>query len=253
MRVLGQAWSVANAPSRHVCRRGVLRTSKSVVVAKALALAEAGLRISLGQDAAGSLEALDYDFFAGTPRDPGFDQLLHDTEAGQALRQIFGGPAPTDEPVTAGGPRLVAASVIGPEVLAGAGPFGLHGILVFDRILDGDSAAVATRYVIPNNTVRSAKAVLSGRLVVLNLAAPEGPYVPTTITVDGLLDLRGRRGGGNADLGARLADPGAVVTGRVLGGDGTAGEDCQGRLLQQRRLHLPVPRPERHRHEPRRR
>jgi hypothetical protein len=221
MRLLGQAWSVANAPSGTL-PRGVLRTSKSVVVVKALALAEAGLRISLGQDIAGSLASLDYDFFAGTPRDPGFDQLLHDAEAGQALRQAFGGPAPTEEPVTAGGPRLVAASVIGPEVLAGAGPFGLHGILVFDRILDGDSAAVATRYVIPNNTVRSAKAVLSGRLVVLNLAQPEGPYVPTSIQTDGLLDLRGRRGGGNADVGSRLVDPGAIVTGHVLGADGTA-------------------------------
>jgi hypothetical protein len=220
MRVLGQAWSVANAPSGTL-PRGVLRTSKSVVVAKALALAEAGLRIGLGQDAAGSLEALDYDFFAGSPRDLGFDQLLHDTDAGQALREVFGGPAPTEEPVTAGGPRLVAASVIGPEVLAGAGPFGLHGILVFDRILDGDSASVATRYLIPSNTVRSAKAVLSGRLVVLTLTQPEGPYVPTTIAVDGLLDLRGRRGGGYAELGARLEDPGAVVTGRVLGADGT--------------------------------
>jgi hypothetical protein len=177
MRVLGQAWSVANAPSGSL-PRGVLRTSKAVVVAKALALAEAGLRIGLGQDVAGSIEALDYDFFAGTPRDPGFDQLLRDTAAGQVLRQVFGGAAPTDEPVTSGGPRLVAASVIGPEVLAGAGPFGLHGILVFDRILDADSAAVATRYVIPNNVVRSAKAVLSGRLVVLNLSQPEGPYVP---------------------------------------------------------------------------
>jgi len=221
MRVLGQAWSVANAPSGTL-PRGVVRTSKAVVVAKALALAEAGLRIGLGQDVAGSMEALDYDFFTGAPRDPGFDQLLHDTEAGQALRQIFGGHAPMDEPVSAGGPRLVAASIIGPEVLAGAGPFGLHAVLVFDRILDGPSAAVATRYLVPSNQIRSAKAILSGRLVVVSLAQPEGPYVPTTITVDGLLDLRGRRGGGQAELGSRLVDPGAVVTGRVLGADGTA-------------------------------
>jgi Carboxypeptidase regulatory-like domain len=221
MRVLGQAWSLANAPSGTL-PRGVVRTSKAVVVAKALALAEAGLRISLGQDVAGSIEALDYDMFAGAPRDPGFDQLLRDTEAGQALRQVFGGAAPTEEPVTSGGPRLVAASIIGPEVLAGAGPFGLHGILVFDRILDGPSAAVATRYVVPNNAVRSAKAALSGRLVVVNLSQPEGPYVQTTIEVDGLLDLRGRRGGGSAEFGSRLVDPGAVVTGRVLGADGTA-------------------------------
>ena len=77
--------------------------------------------------------------------------------------------------MTAGGPRLVAASIIGPEVLAGAGPFGLHGILVFDRILDGQSAAVATRFVIPNNSVRSAKAVLSGRLVVVISGSPRAP------------------------------------------------------------------------------
>jgi hypothetical protein len=124
--------------------------------------------------------------------------------------------------VDAGGPRLEAASVIGPEVLAGAGPFGLHAILVFDRILDADSAAVATRYAIPNNTARVAKAVLSGRLVILSLAQPEGPYVPTTLDVNGLLDLRGRRGGGTVELQARLTDPGAIVSGRVLGADGTA-------------------------------
>ena len=240
MRVLGQAWSVANAPSGTL-PRGVLRTSKAVVVAKALALAEAGLRIGLGQDATGSIQALDYDFFAGTPRDPGFDQLLHDTEAGQALRQVFGGPAPTDEPSDLGGPRLVAASVIGPEVLAGAGPFGLHAILVFDRILDGDSAAVATRYVIPNNTVRVAKAVLSGRLVILSLAQPEGPYVPTTVDVNGVLDLRGRRGGGSA---AAPVAPRRSGRDRERAGDRrrrNRGEDGERRLLEQRRLHLQLP------------
>jgi hypothetical protein len=220
MRVLGQAWSVANAPAGSL-PRGVARTSKSVVVAKALALAEAGLRISLGQDATESVRALDYDFFAGTPRDAGFDQLLRDTDAGQALRQACGGAAPTEEPTAAGGPRLSAAAVIGPEVLAGAGPFGFHAILVFDRILDGPTAAVATHYVIPGNVVRSAKAVLSGRLVILNLAQPEGPYVPTTVDVTGLLDREGRRGGGSAELQSLLADPGAVVSGRVIGADGT--------------------------------
>ena len=156
-------------------------------MAKALALAEAGLRISLGQDAQRLRSKPSTTTSSRVRRAiPGFDQLLHDTEAGQALREVFGGPAPTDEPVDlrwarGSWPRASSA----PRSSPGAGPFGLHGILVFDRILDGDSAAVATRYVIPNNTVRSAKAVLSGRLVVLNLAQPEGPYVPTTIDVDG--------------------------------------------------------------------
>ncbi|HSF38175.1 MAG TPA: hypothetical protein VLT87_00195, partial [Thermoanaerobaculia bacterium] len=43
MRVLGQAWSVANAPAGTL-PLGIVRTSKTVVTQKALALAEAGLR-----------------------------------------------------------------------------------------------------------------------------------------------------------------------------------------------------------------
>jgi hypothetical protein len=45
--------------------------------------------------------------------------------------------------------------------------------------------------------------------------------VPTTLAVDGLLDRRGRRGGGSVEMASRLADPGAIVSGRVLGAEGT--------------------------------
>ena len=48
MRVLGQAWSIANAPAGTLPAT-VIRTSKTVVTQKALALAEAGLRVQLGE------------------------------------------------------------------------------------------------------------------------------------------------------------------------------------------------------------
>ena len=48
MRVLGQAWSIANAPSGTLPARRDAHEPQ-VVTQKALALAEAGLRVSLGQ------------------------------------------------------------------------------------------------------------------------------------------------------------------------------------------------------------
>ena len=90
MRVLGQAWSVANAPSGTL-PSSVVRTTRTVVTQKALALAEAGLRVRLGQDPADAVRDLLYDFWAGEPApDPGFDQLLRTTEAGRGLATVIG-------------------------------------------------------------------------------------------------------------------------------------------------------------------
>jgi hypothetical protein len=89
MRVLGQAWSVANAPTGTL-PRDVVRTSRSVVTQKALALAEAGLRVSLGQKKIDALRDVAFDFWGGQPLDPGFDQLLRTTEAGRELRRAIG-------------------------------------------------------------------------------------------------------------------------------------------------------------------
>ena len=96
MRVLGQAWSVANAP-QGTLRTGVIRPTKDAVIGKALALAEAGLRIELGQPEADALGDLALDWYVGAPPtrptatlDPGLDQIHRDTNAGHALALAFG-------------------------------------------------------------------------------------------------------------------------------------------------------------------
>ncbi len=378
MRVLGQAWSVASAPTLPA---GVIRTSKALVTQKALALAEAGLRQSLDETLPNTLRDLASDFFGGSPVDPGFDQVLRTTPAGQNFTSVLGanlaqpmiqagGPLPyefglaqieasgpnfvtfaigsgtgaapvsltltdgagnqisssspggsilgsvlfplgnspsapylglltsptnspytllltgqssgsvdisisiprgdgtvlrgsangvnaaqgqqmrivvgfanpnnlvlqvdtggngtfaTSIPLTTGvispaGPSLISTKVIGPETVSQAGPFGLNAVLLFDRPVDGTTAGQSGNYTIPNNTVTSASKQLSGRLVFANLSQPEGPYVPTTVAVNGVADQRGVAGpAGTVTLQSRLQDPGAVVTGRVLGPDG---------------------------------
>ena len=380
MRVLGQAWSIANAPAGTL-PTSVIRVNGQMVIKKALALAEAGLRVTLGQASDDAVRDLLVDFYGGDPVDPGFDQLLRNTEAGHAFVQAVGaaltdavpsgggareyeyatarvmassgsflsfgwdGPradiaaidgagrttirstdydAPRVEGAnnvlgavmlplgsdallgiltqpTAGpyrfdirasasgtgefsisferpdgsfaratritsvvegmimrvnvdpagsvtlqkdeqgdgvfeytttlavdalpqdGPKLLAAAIIGPETLDGAGPWGFQTALVFDRVVSEESAARVLNYSIPNNSVRAAKRQLSGRLVFASLVLPEGPYVPTQISVAGIRDNRGVAGPSRTEsFSSRLEDIGAVVSGRVLGSDGEA-------------------------------
>ena len=385
MRVLGQAWSVAGAPAGTL-PSDVVRTSRKVVTEKALALAEAGLRVSLGQNLTAALRDVAFDFWgAGSADRPdrGFDQLLRETEAGLELADALGAAlaerlatdpeAPSDpfalelsaaqvaasgpdfvtfavadgvgaapvkavlldgaggqtalrgsggelpvsevagavflplgprgaapllgvvaaashgpymvrlvghasgsvqlsatfprgdgtfarvvtpplaiedgeyvylkldparptleqegwdlselaaHPLVGSGPTLLSATVIGPETLDGASPFGFHAALVFDRVVDATTAAETASYELPRNGLLGAKRQLSGRLVFVSLEQPEGPYVPTTLSVlGGLTDLRGNEGpAGSVALGSRLEDPGAVVSGRVFTADGT--------------------------------
>ncbi|HET7436558.1 MAG TPA: carboxypeptidase regulatory-like domain-containing protein [Thermoanaerobaculia bacterium] len=373
MRVLGQAWSISNAPSGTLPST-VTRIDKSVATQKALALAEAGLRVGLGQPWADAVRDLLFDFHGGTPVDHGFDQLLRETEAGRGFARAVGnaltqpvamaggvvpyertvaevaasgpnflsfaasGPvklalrdgdnnvstvvsdvfddahvesavvvpagaslfgivpsaavAPytveaialasgsadfsitfpkngafvratatgvnvsgggkyrivadplrtdvaleidatgdgtyetrqtlTTETLQPAGARLISATVIGPETLAGALPFGQHVAVLFDRVVDAKAAAVKTAYSMPSNEVFSAKRQLSGRLVFATIVQPEGPYIATTFSVSGMADSRGIVGpAGTAPMGSRLVDPGAVVTGRVINADGT--------------------------------
>ena len=384
MLVLGEGWSIANAPSGGL-PPNVIRTSKSVVTQKALALAEAGLRVGLGQNVSDAVRDLLSDFYGGIPIDPGFDQLLRTTQAGQdferavgaalaqpvsdaggplnyqaQLSQVYasgpdfmsftvasGGAAPpvvfkltdasgnsartwvpgifsdnitgfaqvplsaTDSSPILGlwnspsgspytlqlvgratgtvdlavamphgdgsvirgeisgvpvspdslarivldltrpdrlvleqdtnhdgsfatqlplsttlfapqGPQFISAVVIGPETLPGASPAGLQMAMLFDRIVDAASAQRISNYQVPLNAVQQAKAQLSGRIVLANLQEPEGPYVPTTVSVNGLADQRGVTGPGKTvSLDSRLQDIGAVVSGRVFNADGT--------------------------------
>ncbi|HKC10849.1 MAG TPA: hypothetical protein VKI41_02200, partial [Vicinamibacteria bacterium] len=385
MRVLGQAWSVANAPAGTL-PRGVTRTSKTVVFQKGLALAEAGLRVDLGENLSDALRDIGFDFYGGPSFDPGFDQLLRQTNAGRSLALALGnelsgamiaaggplayersvaqleasgsdfisfgvgsggggalvdvalmdgagrqslsgstqdvprsdvpggviiplGPpamapllgfltAPTTSPYrlrligrgagpvdvsltlprgdgtfvrgsilgvpfTPGlqaritvdlsrpdslvlaidtdgdgsfattvplatevlapqGPQFLSATVIGPETLDGASPFGLDVALLFDRIVDEAASSTLANYQVPSNSVLAAKRQLSGRIVFAALAAPEGPYVPTTLSESGVADPRGNVGAPfTQQLRSLLRDPGAVVSGRVFNADGT--------------------------------
>jgi hypothetical protein len=387
MRVLGHAWSVANAPSGTL-PKDVVRTDRTVVTQKALALAEAGLRVTLGQPALEAVRDIGYDFWSGTPSfDPGFDQVLRTTRAGLSLAQAIGrtlaapaaasgpleyereraqvlasgpdfvsfavagasggrppaevilsdslgrwtfpatsnpsaavptavvlplgdpatapllglvtspgaspyqitllatGAGPVDLSVTlprgdgtvvratatgvalvAGerarvlldlqrpeslvlehdvdadggfetteplvvdpttrfpqGPALRAARVVGPRTVPSASPLGVYAAFLFDRVVDGDSAAGTSHYVIPKNAVTAAKRQLSGRIVFASLEQPEGNHVPATVSVQGIEDARGAVGpaSGEEPLPSLVGDPGAVVTGRVLNGDGS--------------------------------
>ncbi|MEO5760860.1 MAG: carboxypeptidase regulatory-like domain-containing protein, partial [Vicinamibacteria bacterium] len=377
MRVLGQAWSIANAPAGTL-PQGVTRVNGQQVVKKALALAEAGLRITLGQSSDAAVRDLLVDFYSGAPVDPGFDQLLRTTEAGHAFVQAVGselaaaataaggtgyefntarvmasaapfislgwdgapgdlavgdglgrstirstnllmsaipasqnvigavitplgsdmmlglitqptaGPyrwdfratgagngqvsltfpradgsfgratwsgsvqpgtivrvgadssssvtvqtdangdgvfeqtyTPSVSSLPADGPRLVAAAVIGPETLDGAGPWGFQTALVFDRVVGEGSAGTVSNYSIEGNSIQTARRQLSGRLVFASLSRPEGPYVPTQITARRIEDNRGVTGvDASVSLVSRLVDVGAVVSGRVLGSEG---------------------------------
>jgi hypothetical protein len=381
MRVLGQAWSVATAPPGSLPAT-VIPTSTTIVTKKAQALAEAGLRQTLQEPPANVLRDLAPDFWGGSPVDPGFNQVLQTTPAGQNFSSVLGadlanymlqagGPlpyeqslsqvlvsgsnflafavgsgnsaapvsvsltdnsgnqlsttapggsisggvilalsssaptpllglvtAPTASPytllltptgsgtvdlsisipsgagtvirgqitsatVTQGqamevvadltnpnnlvllvdtngdgsfatsiplttqiisppGPTLTSVSVVGPETVSGAGPFGMNVAFLFDRPVNVTTASNVSNYVIPNNMVQSAASELSGRLVFGNLQEPEGPYVPTTMAVSGIADLRGVVGhSATVNLQSTLVDPGAIVSGQVLNANGT--------------------------------
>jgi uncharacterized repeat protein (TIGR01451 family) len=385
MRVLGQAWSLANAPAGTL-PPGVLRVTKTVVTRKALALAEAGLRVTLGESVTDALRNLVFDFYGGDAVDPAFDQLLRQTEAGHDLARLAGAalapasvaaggaiayeqavadiaasgprfftfgiasggggppvdvtlidaagrqtvqesgalPIPTSNVVgavmlplgspgaapilglvaspnagpyvleltgrTAGaydlvitvprgdaafahasiagtaspasrsrllidavdassltlqedangdgvfetsraiplttlspsGPRLLSATVVGPETFESASPFGFQTVFLFDRFVDADAASRVDRYAIPRNGVQNASRQLSGRMVFGSLQQPEASYIATTVTAAAMPDTHGVVGpAATVPLRSRLVDLGAVVTGRVFHADGT--------------------------------
>jgi hypothetical protein len=86
MRVLGQAWSAATATS---LPPGVERPSTEAIFRKGLSVAEAGLRVELGQPLPEALRDLLVDLH-GDGLDPGFDQVLRETSAGRDLDRILG-------------------------------------------------------------------------------------------------------------------------------------------------------------------
>jgi hypothetical protein len=133
-------------------------------------------------------------------------------EAQQALTPATLGPD---------GAHLVSAAVVGSEVFSNAGPYGKHGVLLFDRVVHETQVQNTSLYTIANNTVVRVRRVLSGRLAIVELDQPEGPHVPARLALGGVADLRGALGPPvERPLDSRLVDPGAVVTGRVFTPDG---------------------------------
>jgi hypothetical protein len=124
MRVLGQAWSVATAPPGTL-PAGVIPTTTTIVTQKALALSEAGLRQSLGESLSNAIRDLAPDWWGGTPVDPGFNQVLQTTPAGQNFVSVLGanlaqpmadagGPLPYElqlSQIEASGPNFLAVAV----------------------------------------------------------------------------------------------------------------------------------------------
>ena len=97
LRVLGQAWTIATAPEGTV-PDGVIRVSRQVVIDRAVEVAEAGLRVQLGEDLASSLSSLAFTWIA--TGDAGFDQLLRETRAGEAFRRAIGAEIRTSDAIT---------------------------------------------------------------------------------------------------------------------------------------------------------
>ena len=80
-QLLGQAWSVANAPAGSL-PPGVINIPKQTVVDKAVELSVAGLRVDFGEAADTSLKTLMRDWLGEEKSSTGFADALKDTPAG---------------------------------------------------------------------------------------------------------------------------------------------------------------------------
>jgi len=121
------------------------------------------------------------------------------------------------------GPKLLAATAIGPETLNGADPWGRLVALLFDREVRAAEAEAVSSYEVEANAVLSARRQLSGRLVFLFLRDPVGNFIPREAEVEGLFDPRGMPMTPFLQrdvILSRLTEPGAIVSGRVLDASG---------------------------------
>ncbi len=121
------------------------------------------------------------------------------------------------------GPKLLAATAIGPETLNGTDPWGRLVALLFDREVRAAEAEAVSSYEVEANAVLSARRQLSGRLVFLFLRDPVGNFIPREAEVEGLFDPRGMPMTPFLQrdvILSRLTEPGAIVSGRVLDASG---------------------------------
>jgi hypothetical protein len=192
MRVLGQAWSVAQSPT---LPSGVLPISGAMVKQKALAFAEAGLRKRLGQPEAAALRDLVFDFHGGDPRDDGFDQLLRQTQAGRNLDVALGKAlAPSVGMPIAYEREAAEVASSGPDFLSFA--VGRAGALDADVVLRDAAGNVTRSGASPLNGVPGATLVpLSG------LADPSYlGLVTTPLSTGYTLEVLGRNSGESFEL-----------------------------------------------------
>ena len=241
MRVLGQAWSIANAPRGSLPAR-ITRITRGTVEQKAIALAEAGLRVTLrdadDREAAlgEALRDLALDFWGGDPVDPGFDRLLRESGAGRAFTEALGaaiapaadaagGPAAFEgalAEVAASGPDFLSLSVVGGADVALTDSLGRRTVL--ERLPDGArTSAVPGAMLLPLGSPETAPIVglltepvatgyrldVSGPAAI-SLTAPQGgAFVRGTVNADG-----------RAVLAIDLARPEAWVLEQDMDGDG---------------------------------
>lgn len=87
--LLGQAWSVANAPAGSL-PEGVTPIRKQVVIDRAVELGIAGIRVDFGEPASVSLDTLVRDWLGELKADEGFADALRATPAGNTFYDAVG-------------------------------------------------------------------------------------------------------------------------------------------------------------------
>jgi hypothetical protein len=130
--------------------------------------------------------------------------------------------ASSSEILTAPPPALLAATVIGPETLTGADPWGRAVALLFDREMREAEVLDTGNFEVEENEVLASSLQLSRRIAFVFLGSPVSDFVEREIEVENLFDTRGRPLPDTTEqIESRLVDMGAIVSGRVLNADGS--------------------------------
>ncbi len=154
---------------------------------------------------------------------------IDDTGDGRPDRTL----APTEvRAIPDPGPEVVSAVQIVDQFPASTGSsagqrltdeFGRLIAILFSERVDAVTALDAARYVVEANEIKSIAIQPSGRLVVLRLRDPIGPFVPRRVTVTDLRDARGTPMSPSPvtrPIVATIGTEGAILSGVVRASDG---------------------------------
>ncbi|TAK03476.1 MAG: hypothetical protein EPO39_11995, partial [Candidatus Manganitrophaceae bacterium] len=141
-----------------------------------------------------------------------------------------GGDGTIDE--TVGPAGQIAIADIGPTIegatqvfqIEDADRYGRLLAVLFSEKVTAESAKTPANYLVEANQVMISQLQPSGRFVFLLLRDPVGPYIPRTITVSNIRDLKGNSLAPNPTvlpIQTTAATPGAVVSGRIAKVDGS--------------------------------